>query len=194
MSPTAQVYSFMPVSGNPQHKRPRQGYEEIDRLYKCGWNGCEKTYGTLNHLNAHVNTQSHGTKITPEEFKETRKKCKARKMEEEERRRQVVAEACKLTMQLEMQTELRSQVMNGTETDLRFLLSTLNVQTDKLRGEIVNIKAECSTHMKMGGWAAMLTISVVYMAHMVRSTGSVKVKASGYLMALAQCLFVFPID
>ena len=35
-------------------------------MYKCGWNGCEKAYGTLNHLNAHVTKQSHGQKRTPE--------------------------------------------------------------------------------------------------------------------------------
>jgi hypothetical protein len=35
-------------------------------MYKCGWNGCEKAYGTLNHLNAHVTMQSHGVKRTPE--------------------------------------------------------------------------------------------------------------------------------
>lgn len=35
-------------------------------MYKCGWNGCEKAYGTLNHLNAHVTMQSHGSKRTPE--------------------------------------------------------------------------------------------------------------------------------
>jgi hypothetical protein len=84
-------------------------------MYKCGWNGCEKAYGTLNHLNAHVTMQSHGTKRTPEgmklhdftlfflctadtpdaEFKEIRKEWKQRKKEddnarkaEEERQRQ----------------------------------------------------------------------------------------------------------
>lgn len=35
-------------------------------MYKCGWQGCEKAYGTLNHLNAHVTMQSHGAKRTPE--------------------------------------------------------------------------------------------------------------------------------
>lgn len=35
-------------------------------MYKCGWNGCEKAYGTLNHLNAHVTMQSHGAKRTPD--------------------------------------------------------------------------------------------------------------------------------
>jgi hypothetical protein len=61
-----QVYSFVPIPGAQQHKRPRRRYEEIERMYKCGHNGCEKAYGTLNHLNAHVTMQSHGQKRTPE--------------------------------------------------------------------------------------------------------------------------------
>lgn len=61
-----QVYSFVPIPGAQQHKRPRRRYEEIERMYKCGWQGCEKAYGTLNHLNAHVTMQSHGAKRTPE--------------------------------------------------------------------------------------------------------------------------------
>ncbi|KAI1769582.1 hypothetical protein GGR53DRAFT_524719 [Hypoxylon sp. FL1150] len=82
-----QVYSFVPIPGAQQHKRPRRRYEEIERMYKCGWNGCEKAYGTLNHLNAHVTMQSHGQKRTPEEFKEIRKEWKARKKEEEQQRK-----------------------------------------------------------------------------------------------------------
>lgn len=84
----AQVYSFVPIPGAQQHKRPRRRYEEIERMYKCGWNGCEKAYGTLNHLNAHVTMQSHGQKRTPEEFKEIRKEWKQRKKEEETQRKQ----------------------------------------------------------------------------------------------------------
>lgn len=83
----AQVYSFVPIPGAQQHKRPRRRFEEIERMYKCGWNGCEKAYGTLNHLNAHVTMQSHGIKRTPEEFKEIRKEWKARKKEEENQRK-----------------------------------------------------------------------------------------------------------
>jgi hypothetical protein len=64
--PLSTVYSFVPIPGAQQHKRPRRRYEEIERMYKCGWNGCEKAYGTLNHLNAHVTMQSHGSKRTPE--------------------------------------------------------------------------------------------------------------------------------
>lgn len=82
-----QVYSFVPIPGAQQHKRPRRRYEEIERMYKCGWNGCEKAYGTLNHLNAHVTMQAHGQKRTPEEFKEIRKEWKARKKEEEAQRK-----------------------------------------------------------------------------------------------------------
>ncbi|KAJ5485212.1 C2H2 finger domain transcription factor CON7 [Penicillium diatomitis] len=86
-SRSGQVYSFVPIPGAQQHKRPRRRYEEIERMYKCGWNGCEKAYGTLNHLNAHVTMQSHGAKRTPEEFKEIRKEWKARKKEEESQRK-----------------------------------------------------------------------------------------------------------
>ncbi|KAI0145872.1 hypothetical protein F4776DRAFT_380112 [Hypoxylon sp. NC0597] len=63
--PHPQVYSFVPIPGAQQHKRPRRRYEEIERMYKCGWNGCEKAY----------------------EFKEIRKEWKARKKEEEQQRK-----------------------------------------------------------------------------------------------------------
>ncbi|TKA32023.1 hypothetical protein B0A50_01269 [Salinomyces thailandicus] len=86
--PLSTVYSFVPIPGAQQHKRPRRRYEEIERMYKCGWNGCEKAYGTLNHLNAHVTMQSHGPKRTPEEFKEIRKEWKAKKKEEDNARKQ----------------------------------------------------------------------------------------------------------
>merc|ERR1711981_1521941 len=77
--PLSTVYSFVPIPGAQQHKRPRRRYEEIERMCKCGWNGCEKAYGTLNHLNAHVTMQSHGPKRTPEEFKEIRKEWKTKR-------------------------------------------------------------------------------------------------------------------
>lgn len=46
-------------------KRPRRRFDEIERLYTCGFDGCEKAYGTLNHLNAHVTMQKHGEKRLP---------------------------------------------------------------------------------------------------------------------------------
>lgn len=96
---TGDQMQFMSLSTGPgQKKRPRRRYEEIERLYPCGWNGCEKSYGTLNHLNAHVMTQKHGEKRLPAgkfvhdlfkrtfidesaEFKEMRKAWRKKKRE-----------------------------------------------------------------------------------------------------------------
>ena len=57
--------TFVPNGGSGPKKRPRRRFDEIERLYTCGWNGCEKAYGTLNHLNAHVAMQKHGIKRLP---------------------------------------------------------------------------------------------------------------------------------
>ncbi|EMR10761.1 hypothetical protein PNEG_00910 [Pneumocystis murina B123] len=76
-----QIYSFVPLPGAQTQKRPRRRYDEIERIYQCGWNGCEKAYGTLNHLNAHVFMQGHGEKRTPDEFKEIRAVWRAKKKE-----------------------------------------------------------------------------------------------------------------
>jgi hypothetical protein len=69
----SKTYSFVSLPGNAVRKRPRRRYDEIERLYKCSWPDCTKTYGTLNHLNAHVVMQRHGSKRSPNEFKELRK-------------------------------------------------------------------------------------------------------------------------
>jgi hypothetical protein len=53
------VFSFVSLPGINQPKRPRRRYDEIERLYHCNWQGCNKSYGTLNHLNAHVSMQKH---------------------------------------------------------------------------------------------------------------------------------------
>ncbi|KAK7712738.1 hypothetical protein SLS57_007692 [Botryosphaeria dothidea] len=107
--PLSTVYSFVPIPGAQQHKRPRRRYEEIERMYKCGWNGCEKAYGTLNHLNAHVTMQSHGQKRTPEEFKEIRKEWKAKKKEEEAQR--------KAEDERQRQAEQQRQAQNNDNTN-----------------------------------------------------------------------------
>ena len=67
----SQVYSFVPIPGAQQTKRPRRRWEDIERMYLCnhplpGGGNCQKAYGTLNHLNAHVQMQHHGPKRTPE--------------------------------------------------------------------------------------------------------------------------------
>ncbi|KAG0357522.1 hypothetical protein BG005_003419 [Podila minutissima] len=86
-----QLYSFIPLSGVNTKKRPRRRFDEIERLYVCNWGECEKSYGTLNHLNAHVNMQKHGPKRDPAEFKELRKAWRRHKRAEEEAAKQAAA-------------------------------------------------------------------------------------------------------
>lgn len=63
--PNSKTYSFVALPGNTVKKRPRRRYDEIERLYQCSWPDCNKAYGTLNHLNAHVTMQKHGVKRNP---------------------------------------------------------------------------------------------------------------------------------
>ena len=92
-----QELTFVPLGGPAPKKRPRRRYDEIERLYLCGWSGCEKAYGTLNHLNAHVAMQKHGEKRLPtgkhpssisdrsdplSEFKDMRKQWRKKKREQ----------------------------------------------------------------------------------------------------------------
>lgn len=83
-NPGADKYSFVPLPSQPK-KRPRRRFEEIERIYDCNYPGCNKAYGTLNHLNAHVSMQKHGPKRVPAEFKEIRKAWRQRKKENEAR-------------------------------------------------------------------------------------------------------------
>lgn len=53
------VFSFVPLPGLNQKKRPRRKFHEVERLYQCNYQDCTKSYGTLNHLNAHVSMQRH---------------------------------------------------------------------------------------------------------------------------------------
>ncbi|KAG5362745.1 C2H2 finger domain transcription factor CON7 [Yarrowia sp. B02] len=71
-------HQLLPLNKN-HSKRPRRKYNEIERLYVCNWHGCSKAYGTLNHLNAHVAAQGHGSKRAPSEFKELRRMWKEQK-------------------------------------------------------------------------------------------------------------------
>ncbi|KAF5383555.1 hypothetical protein D9615_003531 [Tricholomella constricta] len=78
---SSKTYSFVALPGNTVKKRPRRRYDEIERLYQCSWPDCNKAYGTLNHLNAHVTMQKHGAKRSPNEFKELRKQWRKAKKE-----------------------------------------------------------------------------------------------------------------
>ena len=55
------------------YKRKRRKYNEIKRIYKCNYQNCNKSYGTLNHLNFHIQLQNHGLKRNPIEFKHLKK-------------------------------------------------------------------------------------------------------------------------
>ncbi|KAG8897134.1 hypothetical protein FRB99_008424 [Tulasnella sp. 403] len=58
------TYSFVALPGNAVHRRltsrPRYG-----ERYRCNWDGCTKSYSTLNHLNTHITMQEHDAKRTP---------------------------------------------------------------------------------------------------------------------------------
>ncbi|KAJ9476442.1 putative zinc finger protein, partial [Pseudozyma hubeiensis] len=43
--------------------RRRRKSEEVDRKYRCDFDGCDKAYGTLNHLNTHRATNEHGPRL-----------------------------------------------------------------------------------------------------------------------------------
>lgn len=73
------------VGDGERKKRPRRKHSEIDRMYHCGYEGCDKGYGTLNHLNIHVVLQKHGAKRTPQESREMRMAWQARRKEEQRR-------------------------------------------------------------------------------------------------------------
>ena len=61
----SKTYAFVSLPGTTIRKRPRRRYDEIERLYHCSWPECTKSYGTLNHLNAHVVMQKHGPRRLP---------------------------------------------------------------------------------------------------------------------------------
>ncbi|KAI8067071.1 hypothetical protein BC940DRAFT_239335 [Gongronella butleri] len=80
-APAQKVFSFVSLPGINQKKRPRRKYDEVERLYHCSFPDCSKSYGTLNHLNAHICMQNHGPKRHPSEFKELRKMWRKQKRE-----------------------------------------------------------------------------------------------------------------
>ncbi|TIA93605.1 hypothetical protein E3P99_00004 [Wallemia hederae] len=91
----------------PKQKRTRRRHDEIERFYHCGYNGCPKSYGTLNHLNAHVIFQKHGPKRLPGEFKEIRAYQKNRKKEEMKVKRMLeeeVSSVCNTTVNTPLTT------------------------------------------------------------------------------------------
>lgn len=68
-------------SGDNGGKRTRRKFGEIERVYTCTYSNCDKAYGTLNHLNTHINYQKHGERKLPSDFKEVRERLKQRKLQ-----------------------------------------------------------------------------------------------------------------
>lgn len=68
-------------SGDNSGKRTRRKFGEIERVYTCTYANCDKAYGTLNHLNTHINYQKHGERKLPSDFKEVRERLKQRKLQ-----------------------------------------------------------------------------------------------------------------
>ncbi|CCH45934.1 hypothetical protein BN7_5521 [Wickerhamomyces ciferrii] len=81
--PQYQTYSThhhdQTLNSQPKKKRPRRKANEMERLYACNYNNCKNSYGTLNHLNAHITFKRHGPKRKPEEFKQIRELYKIKK-------------------------------------------------------------------------------------------------------------------
>ncbi|KAM7209794.1 hypothetical protein V8F06_014824 [Rhypophila decipiens] len=58
-------WEFRPRLYTPSRQtRNRRKDDQVQRKYTCGWNGCEKAYSTIGHLNTHIALQSHGEKRT----------------------------------------------------------------------------------------------------------------------------------
>lgn len=112
------VYSFVPLPGAAQQKRPRRRFEDIERIYHCNYPGCTKGYGTLNHLNAHVTMQRHGPKRLPDEFREARREHKARRKEAEKRKK---SEQQKKQQQIE-DGEEEAQAQQGSSSSSQLQL------------------------------------------------------------------------
>ena len=49
-------------------KRLRRAPYQIARTYSCSFKNCDKSYGTLSHLNTHIRIKKHGPIKTPADF------------------------------------------------------------------------------------------------------------------------------
>lgn len=74
-----QHFQHLQQATQPKKKRPRRKANEMERLYACNYKSCKNSYGTLNHLNAHITFKRHGPKRKPEEFKQIRELYKLKK-------------------------------------------------------------------------------------------------------------------
>ncbi|KAI5455660.1 hypothetical protein BGZ63DRAFT_135612 [Mariannaea sp. PMI_226] len=64
-----------------QVTRRRRALHVLEKPFTCGWNGCDKSYGALNHLNSHVTSKKHGPRRDPKDFKEASERLRQKKLE-----------------------------------------------------------------------------------------------------------------
>lgn len=64
-------------------KRTRRKRHEVERLYFCNFEDCNKGYGSLSHLNGHIVKHGHGKRRHPEEFTGLRKFLKEREKDKD---------------------------------------------------------------------------------------------------------------
>ncbi|KAH7009066.1 uncharacterized protein B0I36DRAFT_258206, partial [Microdochium trichocladiopsis] len=72
--------------GEKLYKRRRRRPEDVERKFICVWDGCDKSYGTLHHLNTHMTIKKHGEKKTSAEYEKIKKQWENRKAQEEQRK------------------------------------------------------------------------------------------------------------
>ncbi|KAJ9059393.1 hypothetical protein DSO57_1002813 [Entomophthora muscae] len=60
--------NFVNIVGKAFQKRYRRKYNEVNRIYPCSFHGCNKAYGALNHLNAHIISLKHGPRRSARDF------------------------------------------------------------------------------------------------------------------------------
>ncbi|SNX84102.1 uncharacterized protein MEPE_02810 [Melanopsichium pennsylvanicum] len=58
--------------------RRRRKSEEVERKYRCDFDGCDKAYGTLNHLNTHRATNEHGPRLNAVGYRRAHEEWKSR--------------------------------------------------------------------------------------------------------------------
>lgn len=63
--------SASPAATNKPRRRVRRRYNQILRRFCCSYPQCNKSYGSLNHLNAHIVTKKHGQRKSRADFQFT---------------------------------------------------------------------------------------------------------------------------
>lgn len=69
VSSPVRTNNFIVIVGKEIQKRHRKRYHEVTRNFRCQHPGCNKAYGALNHLNAHLLALGHGRRRKAKEYR-----------------------------------------------------------------------------------------------------------------------------